>query len=206
MKRVLTIGAVVALFVGVSLPAAAISAPPQSPGAILTTKVAAQSVTAPDVAAAAVARDTFTVEEIKTVAQAVEVFLPQATYVGALTTYPAGGGINDGFGYRDGGEFHGGVDIMAGHGTTIVSASPGVVSAVSYDGGWGQYVKIDHGGGVSTLYSHMIEGSPMVGVGSYVEGGTPIGLVGNTGYVTVSHLHFEVYVDGVRVDPGPWLP
>lgn len=127
-------------------------------------------------------------------------------FAGFLTTWPANAPVNDGFGYRDGGEFHGGIDIMTGTGATIVAASPGVVTEVTYGGGWGQHVKIDHGSGVSTLYAHMIAGSQMVSPGQTVAAGTPLGLSGSTGYVTVAHLHFETYVNGTRVDPMGLLP
>ncbi|MEV8283087.1 M23 family metallopeptidase [Rhodoglobus sp. NPDC076798] len=126
-------------------------------------------------------------------------------FAGFLATWPANAPVNDGFGYR-GSEFHGGIDIMTGSGATIVSASPGVVTQVTYGGGWGQYVKVDHGSGVSTLYSHMIAGSQMVAPGQTVAAGTPLGLSGSTGYVTVAHLHFETYVNGTRVDPMGLLP
>jgi len=126
-------------------------------------------------------------------------------FAGFLAMWPANAPVNDGFGYR-GSEFHGGIDIMTGSGMTIVSASPGVVTQVSYGGGWGQYVKVDHGSGVSTLYSHMIAGSQMVSPGQTVAAGTPLGLSGATGYVTVAHLHFETYVNGTRVDPMGLLP
>ncbi|EAR26184.1 hypothetical protein A20C1_09894 [marine actinobacterium PHSC20C1] len=126
-------------------------------------------------------------------------------FAGFLAVWPANAPVNDGFGYR-GSEFHGGIDIMTGSGMTIVSASPGVVTQVTYGGGWGQYIKIDHGSGVSTLYSHMIQGSQMVSPGQTVAAGTPIGLSGSTGYVTVAHLHFETYVNGTRVDPMGLLP
>jgi murein DD-endopeptidase MepM/ murein hydrolase activator NlpD len=126
-------------------------------------------------------------------------------FAGFLSVWPANAPVNDGFGYR-GSEFHGGIDIMTGSGATIVSASPGVVTQVTFGGGWGQHIKIDHGGGVSTLYSHMIQGSQMVSPGQTVAAGTPIGLSGSTGYVTVAHLHFETYVNGSRVDPMGLLP
>jgi murein DD-endopeptidase MepM/ murein hydrolase activator NlpD len=126
-------------------------------------------------------------------------------FAGFLAVWPANAPVNDGFGYR-GSEFHGGIDIMTGSGMTLVSASPGVVTQVTYGGGWGQYVKIDHGSGVSTLYAHMIQGSQMVSPGQTVAAGTPIGLSGSTGYVTVAHLHFETYVNGTRVDPMGLLP
>ncbi|MBH0052754.1 M23 family metallopeptidase [Salinibacterium sp. SWN167] len=126
-------------------------------------------------------------------------------FAGFLTQWPANAPVNDGFGYR-GSEFHGGIDIMTGSGMTVVSAAPGVVTQVTYGGGWGQYVKVDHGSGVSTLYAHFIQGSQMVSPGQTVAAGTPLGLSGSTGYVTVAHLHFETYVNGTRVDPMGLLP
>jgi murein DD-endopeptidase MepM/ murein hydrolase activator NlpD len=126
-------------------------------------------------------------------------------FAGFLAVWPANFPVNDGFGYR-GSEFHGGIDIMTGSGATLVAASPGVVTQVSYSGGWGQYIKIDHGSGVSTLYAHLIQGSQKVSPGQTVAAGTPIGLSGSTGYVTVAHLHFETYVNGTRVDPMGLLP
>ncbi|TQO19978.1 murein DD-endopeptidase MepM/ murein hydrolase activator NlpD [Rhodoglobus vestalii] len=127
-------------------------------------------------------------------------------FAGFLAMWPASAPVNDGFGYRGAGEFHGGIDLMTGSGATIVSASPGVVTQVTFGGGWGQFIKIDHGSGVSTLYSHLIQGSQMVSPGQTVAAGTPIGLSGSTGYVTVAHLHFETYVNGSRVDPMGLLP
>jgi murein DD-endopeptidase MepM/ murein hydrolase activator NlpD len=202
IKRLLTICAVSALVVGVSIPAASLPGPAFVPTAAAAKLVDAQVFSASDTPLAPVARDAFAVEQI---VQQVAV-ASYSSPTGLLAMWPASGGVNDGFGYRDGGEFHGGIDIMAGYGATIVAASPGTVVAVTFDSGWGQYVEIDHGGGISTLYSHMIEGSPMVSVGQGVNAGDPIGLVGSTGYATVPHLHFEVHVMGTRVDPMGWLP
>lgn len=193
--------AVASLVVGVSLPAAAfptaVQSPPPAEGPMLTPQVFAAS----HATLAPVARDAFGVEVIVQ-----EAPIAIAEFTRALAMWPASGGVNDGFGYRDGGEFHKGIDVMAGYGAGIVAASPGVVVAVSYEAGWGQYVEIDHGGGVSTLYAHMIEGSPSVAVGQTVNAGDPVGLVGDTGYATVAHLHFEVHVEGSPVDPMGWLP
>ncbi|MBO9578608.1 MAG: M23 family metallopeptidase [Microbacteriaceae bacterium] len=123
-------------------------------------------------------------------------------FLGMFSVWPVAGGVlADGFGYRDGGEFHGGIDVIAPGGTPIVAVGAGTVVQIDGGGGWGQYVKIDHGGGVQTLYAHMIAGSPVVGVGQFVEAGQVIGLVGSTGYATTTHCHLEVYVEGGRVDP-----
>jgi murein DD-endopeptidase MepM/ murein hydrolase activator NlpD len=204
MKRSLVMCAVSALVVGASVPAAAFSTTPTTTPVLASAHrptADAQVFSASNTPLAPVARDAFAVEKI--VEQTLVAF---SQITGSLAMWPASGGVNDGFGYRDGGEFHKGIDIMAGAGSAIVAASPGVVSAVSFDGGWGQYVRIDHGGGVETLYAHMIEGSPTVSVGQLVNAGDLLGSVGSTGYVTVAHLHFEVYVGGSPVDPMGWLP
>jgi len=151
--------------------------------------------------AAPVVRDSFDVEQVEQ-----QVVVTAAGLTGTLELFPANGDINDGFGYRDGNEFHGGIDIMAPEGSAIIAASPGTVESVSDGGGWGRHVIIDHGNGIKTLYAHMITGSDAVVAGQWVTAGTFLGSVGNTGYSTFPHLHFEVYVFDTRVDPMPWLP
>lgn len=205
LKRALTLCAVAAITVGVSVPAAAIAGPnfasvPQPASDRVVAD--AQTFSAAYAEATPVVRDAFGVEII------VEKPVIMATYTvtGTLVMWPANTtAVNDGFGYR-GDEFHGGIDIMAAGGSTIMAASPGTVVSVAEDGGWGAYVKIDHGGGVSTLYAHMISGSQTVSVGQFVNAGDALGLVGQTGYASVPHLHFEVYAGGSRVNPYGWLP
>lgn len=206
LKRALTLCAVAAITIGVSVPAAAIAGPKFG-----SVAQAASEPVAPDAQtfsaayaseATPVVRDAFGVETI------VEkpIVMAASTVTGTLVMWPANTrSVNDGFGYR-GDEFHGGIDIMAAGGSTIMAASPGTVVTVAEDGGWGAYVKIDHGGGVYTLYAHMISGSQSVSVGQFVNAGDGIGLVGQTGYASVPHLHFEVYAGGSRVDPYGWLP
>lgn len=147
-----------------------------------------------------IVRDSFAVEKVQQ-----QVVITAAGVSGVLDVYPANGPVNDGFGYR-GTEFHGGIDIMAPEGSAVVAASPGVVESVTYGGGWGRHVIVDHGNGIKTLYAHMIEGSQTVAAGQQVSAGEMLGSVGNTGYSTFPHLHFEVYVFDARVDPAPWLP
>lgn len=212
MKSTLTMCAVTVLFIGVTLPAAAVPTLSYAPPTVERTTLASQAIAASGATLVPVSRDGYSVEKI--VEEVAVASTSGGTFSGSysgafagfLSVWPASGGVNDGFGYRDGGEFHGGIDIMAGAGATIVSAAPGVVTAVSFDGGWGQYVKIDHGSGVSTLYAHMISGSPTVSPGQTVNAGDMIGSVGSTGYVTVAHLHFETYIGGTRVDPMGLLP
>lgn len=96
---------------------------------------------------------------------------------------------------------HNGIDF--GGGGPIVASLPGTVTINSYNSGWGNYVKIDHGNGLQTLYAHL--SSANVSVGQSVSAGQQIGIMGTTGMSTGIHLHFEVYKNGVRVNPAPYL-
>ena len=108
--------------------------------------------------------------------------------------------------------FHSGIDIGAGFGDTIMAAASGTVICVetpvpgqNWGGsGYGNYFIIDHGNGVSTLYAHCC--NVYVSNGQYVSAGEAVGTVGSTGGSTGSHLHFEVRVNGTRVDPLSCLP
>ena len=106
------------------------------------------------------------------------------------------------------GEFknHGGTDIGASYGTAIWAADSGTVvrSSDGWNGGWGNYVMINHGNGMQTLYAHM--SSRAVSVGQTVSRGQVIGYVGSTGMSTGAHLHFEMYVNGSKVDPETRYP
>ncbi len=121
---------------------------------------------------------------------------------------PAQGYVSSGYGYRTNPfsgipRLHAGLDI-AGKGDILAAQSGTVVAATSHSG-WGNYVKIDHGNGIETLYAHMANGSIPVSVGDTVSQGQTIGKMGQTGSATGIHLHFEVYVNGVQVDPAPYL-
>lgn len=96
---------------------------------------------------------------------------------------------------------HGGVDIGASYGTAIYAADSGKVidSCDGWNGGWGNYVMINHGNGMQTLYAHM--SSRAVSAGQTVSRGQVIGYVGSTGMSTGPHLHFEMYVGGAKVNP-----
>ena len=87
-------------------------------------------------------------------------------------------------------------------GKPILACNSGTVIKVNEtSGGYGQYVVISHGGGISTLYGHMISGSPTVSEGDTVVKGQVIGKVGETGNASGPHLHLEFIVNGERVDP-----
>jgi murein DD-endopeptidase MepM/ murein hydrolase activator NlpD len=100
--------------------------------------------------------------------------------------------------------FHTGVDMAAPLGTPVLAAADGVVVAVAHTNvGYGYYVMIAHGGGVITLYAHLMETD--VSVGDRVSRGQRIGLEGSTGLSTGPHLHFEVRVNDGVVDPVLYL-
>jgi murein DD-endopeptidase MepM/ murein hydrolase activator NlpD len=106
------------------------------------------------------------------------------------------------FGYRWG-RPHEGTDLAADCGKPIYAVHAGTVVLARYYGGFGLAVVIDHGGGLQTVYGHSSE--VLVSEGQEVAAGDEIALVGNTGYSFGCHLHFEVHIDGVAVDPVPFL-
>lgn len=94
---------------------------------------------------------------------------------------------------------HGGVDFAAPHGAPIYAVGDAVVAFAGWGGGHGNHVRLDHGGGFGTGYSHMsrIAVSP----GARVRAGQIIGYVGSTGLSTGPHLHYELYRNGQKVNP-----
>lgn len=98
-------------------------------------------------------------------------------------------------------KMHNGIDIPAPSGTAIFTPLGGTVTTNAYQaGGAGNYIKIDHGNGLTTVYMHMVEKSPCA-KGSTVKAGQQVGKVGTTGGSTGNHLHFEVHENGKAVDP-----
>ena len=94
---------------------------------------------------------------------------------------------------------HRGMDFGARWGTPIRAAADGQVTRAGWAGGYGRQVRIAHGDGLATSYSHM--SSMVVAPGSFVSRGQLIGYVGSSGLSTGPHLHYEVYRGGVAVDP-----
>jgi murein DD-endopeptidase MepM/ murein hydrolase activator NlpD len=116
--------------------------------------------------------------------------------------------ITSNFGYRKdpftgATKYHGGIDLGAPEGTPVLAAADGTVIAAnstdSWGGGYGYYVKIQHDGTYSSLYAHCSRIA--VTNGQEVKRGQVIGYIGSTGRSTGSHLHFEIYKDGIRTNP-----
>ena len=100
-------------------------------------------------------------------------------------------------------KFHYGIDIPAYRGTDIYASKAGKVLIAKYHSSYGNYILLDHGNGYNTLYAHASK--LYVKAGEYVEQGQVIAAVGTTGTSTGNHLHFEVRINGEKVDPMKYL-
>jgi murein DD-endopeptidase MepM/ murein hydrolase activator NlpD len=116
--------------------------------------------------------------------------------------WPVSGPVTSPYGMRWG-RLHAGIDIAAPTGTPIRAAASGTVVLAAWNGGYGNYTCIDHGGGMATCYAH--QSSYAVSSGAQVSQGQVIGYVGNTGHSFGAHLHFEVRINGAPVDPLGYL-
>lgn len=98
---------------------------------------------------------------------------------------------------------HSGLDVAGAIGTPVYSSADGVVMYSDYNSGYGKMIAIDHGFGVMTRYAHL--SMIRVNVGDKVKRGDHIGDLGNTGRSTGPHLHYEVEVNGVPVNPQMYI-
>lgn len=101
---------------------------------------------------------------------------------------------------------HNGVDLLAPTGTPVLAASDGTVVGAAPNAGYGNWIRIDHGHGVATVYGHLSAFAPGMAAGMKVQRGQVVGLVGSTGRSTGPHLHFEVISNGQAVDPMKFSP
>jgi len=119
--------------------------------------------------------------------------------------WPTTGEVTSPYGLRWGGtDFHPGMDIANDMGTPIVATADGVVDYAGWNsGGYGNMVDIDHGNGIMTRYGHASQ--VVVSAGQHVKRGQLIAYMGSTGFSTGPHVHYEVHVNGNRVNPISYL-
>ena len=118
--------------------------------------------------------------------------------------WPTRGWLSSRFGYRISPftgqkEFHKGIDISTRTNAPVVAPANGIVTRISWDHGYGRILTISHGHGLVTRYAHL--NKVLVKRGQYVKRGETIALVGNTGRSTGPHLHYEVLLNGLPVNP-----
>lgn len=120
----------------------------------------------------------------------------------------AGSRLTSGYGMRDHPILrkrasHTGVDLAAPTGTPVYATADGVVGRADWFSSYGLYISLDHGAELETRYAHLSRLA--VAAGDSVKKGDIIGYVGSTGRSTGPHLHYEVRVDGVAVNPIPYM-
>jgi murein DD-endopeptidase MepM/ murein hydrolase activator NlpD len=131
-----------------------------------------------------------------------------ARLAAAPNLWPLQGRIMSSFGEREDpfngeGTFHRGVDISGAYGQAIVAPADGVIEEADFRNGYGRTVVIDHGHGIATLYGHM--SGFAVTAGQRVSRGDTIGYVGLSGRSTGPHVHYEVHINDVPVNPHKYL-
>lgn len=225
--------AAASLLVGTSVPANALfdpDAPPASMAlsSVSLTAAASSDEAAPeeqvleaeaseDLAATAASRDEWSVTsyaELLRLKYGNRDFSYSTTGTGAVRwPFPYAVPISSGFGERVApcrwcSSYHQGIDFNPGAGTPIFAIADGVVLQAEYSGGFGQHALIEHtinGQRVVSVYAHMTGGSSPLVVGQVVEAGEFVGTVGSTGTSTGAHLHFEIRIDDIPIDPYDWL-
>jgi murein DD-endopeptidase MepM/ murein hydrolase activator NlpD len=215
------------LVVSTSLPAQALYVPEPGAVTVRASVPGAQSLSVGSATEGSVDRDAYTVSEAQRVATPVVSSAPGAAAASTSTTSNIGAGgaiqwpfptavpISSGFGGRQVAgcsfcsTFHQGVDFAPGAGTPIgVVADGTVIKVQANDGAFGNDVWVEHdvaGKKFVSVYGHMLDNSFQVVQGQQVKVGDVVGLVGSTGNSTGPHLHLEIRIDGVPVDPLAWL-
>lgn len=139
----------------------------------------------------------------KIVAQGTKVVAAMASRGGGALLWPTKGHISSNFGSRWG-KSHDGLDIANSTGTAVYAAESGKVISSGNSSGYGNLIKVDHGGGLVTYYAHLK--TRLASSGQKVERGQLIGYMGSTGRSTGPHLHFEVRVSNKPMNPTRYLP
>ena len=223
-SKILSVAALLfsgALFVGMSVPANAFMTFAAEEGNTIT---AAESAAVPvqkvavaaDASMESLTREEFSVtsySEVLTAKYGTKIYSFNPTTGSIRWPFPYATPVSSGFGDRVApcrgcSSQHQGVDFTPGTGTPIYAIADGVVSQSTFGGAFGQHALLSHvinGQKVESLYAHMISGSSPLVAGDAIKVGDFIGLVGTTGASTGAHLHLEVHLDGVAVDPFAWL-
>ncbi|MBI1819557.1 MAG: M23 family metallopeptidase [Nitrospirae bacterium] len=132
----------------------------------------------------------------------------QSVWTSTPSVWPVRGWLTSGFGNRVSPftgmvSLHKGIDIAAKSETPITAPASGIVRYEGYDSGFGREIKIDHGYGMETVYGHLAKSA--VKVGQRVKRGDVIGYVGSTGLSTGPHLHYEIHVNSVPINPLKYI-
>jgi len=122
--------------------------------------------------------------------------------------WPVHGWVTSGFGFRTNpftglSQMHEGLDISNREGTPVIAPADGIVSATGKDFSYGNVVVISHGFGITTRHNHLSK--ILVGAGQKVKRGDKIAEVGSTGKSTGPHLHYEVRINGIPVNPARYI-
>lgn len=130
------------------------------------------------------------------------------TLLSTPSIWPVKGYLTSGFGWRrspmtGASRMHQGLDISNRPGTPVRATARGSITFSGWDGAYGICIHVEHGAGIVTRYAHLQKSS--VKVGDYVQRGDVIGAVGNTGRSTGPHLHYEVRLNGVPVNPMRYI-
>ena len=125
------------------------------------------------------------------------------------SAWPTRGWITSRFGWRKSPftgkkEFHKGVDIASRKGTPIYAPADGIVTSYYKNGGYGNFLVINHGYGIVSRYGHLLKSND-IKVGQRVHKGDKIAFIGNTGRSTGSHVHYEVLMNGIHVNPQRYM-
>ena len=151
---------------------------------------------------------TVTGESVGVLAALVEDRTARDTRGSIPSVWPVRGPVTSRFGLRQspyghGGEMHGGIDIDCRYGASVAASGDGEVVFAGRDPGYGGLVVVAHPGDIRTMYAHL--SAVYVRVGQTVRRGQQVGAAGASGRATGPHLHYEVRVAGVPVDPGRYL-
>lgn len=132
----------------------------------------------------------------------------QSLWASTPSIWPTTGWLTSGYGDRVSPftgrvSKHNGIDIASRQDTPVIAPAAGVVSYTGFDSGLGKLIKINHGYGIMTYYGHLAKAA--VKVGQKVKRGDVIAYVGSTGLSTGPHLHYEIYVNDVPVNPMRYI-